>query len=177
MNRSFSVARAVALVGALVAFVAFFLPWVTYAQRSFSGADLATTLSPALAAVKAGGIKGLDLGLWAVALAAALAAIFILVSWVRAADPHEKRAIAFRDPYRGSSRRVAIDLPRVACLPLYRRSGETLTRSLSRKRRPPPGSRGRHFWKALMTRVSACWALWVNLPPPWKTFTPTVWCG
>ena len=64
---------------------------MTYAQRSFSGADLATTLSPALAAVKAGGIKGLDLGLWAVALAAALAAIFILVSWVRAADPHEGR--------------------------------------------------------------------------------------
>src|SRR5438552_2227239 len=61
------------------------------AQRSFSGADLATTLSPALAAVKAGGIKGLDVGLWAVALAAALAAIFVVISWVRAADPHEGR--------------------------------------------------------------------------------------
>jgi len=91
MNRSFSVARAVALAGALVALVAFFLPWVTYAQRSFSGADLATTLSPALAAVKGGGIKGLDFGLWAVALAAAVAGIFILVSWVRAADPNEGR--------------------------------------------------------------------------------------
>ena len=91
MNRSFSVARAVALAGALVALVAFFLPWVAYVQRSFSGADLATTLSPALAAVKGGGIKGLDFGLWAVALAAALAGIFILVSWVRAADPNEGR--------------------------------------------------------------------------------------
>ena len=89
--RSFSIARAVALVGALVALVAFFLPWVTYAQRSFSGYELATTLGPALAAVKAGGIKGLDLGLWAVALAAVLAAVFVLVSWARAADPSEGR--------------------------------------------------------------------------------------
>jgi energy-coupling factor transport system substrate-specific component len=89
--RSFSIARAVALVGALVALVAFFLPWVTYAQRSFSGYELATTLGPALAAVKAGGIKGLDLGLWAVALAAVLAAVFVLVSWARAADPREGR--------------------------------------------------------------------------------------
>lgn len=91
MRASFSIARAVALAGAVVALVAFFLPWVTYAQRSFSGAELASTLSPALAAVKAGGIKGLDLGLWAVALAAALAAVFVIVSWARAADPHEGR--------------------------------------------------------------------------------------
>jgi energy-coupling factor transport system permease protein len=89
--RRFSVARAIALFGALVAFVAFFLPWVTYSQRSFSGAELATTLGPALAAVKAGGIKGLDLGLWAVAFAAVLAAVFVIVSWARAADPGEAR--------------------------------------------------------------------------------------
>ena len=89
--RSFSFARAVALVGALVALIAFFLPWVIYARQSFSGAELASTLSPALASVKGGGIKGLDLGLWAVALAAALAAVFVLVSWARAADPTEGR--------------------------------------------------------------------------------------
>jgi len=89
--RSFSIARAVALVGALVALIAFFLPWVIYARQSFSGAELASTLSPALASVKGGGIKGLDLGLWAVALAAALAAVFVLVSWARAADPTEGR--------------------------------------------------------------------------------------
>jgi energy-coupling factor transport system substrate-specific component len=89
--RSFSIARAVALIGALVALLAFFLPWVTYTQRSFSGAELATTLGPALAGVKAGGIKGLDLGLWAVALAAVLAALFVVVSWARAADPGEAR--------------------------------------------------------------------------------------
>jgi energy-coupling factor transport system substrate-specific component len=91
LSSRFSLARAVALAGALVALVGFFLPWVTYTQRSFSGAELASTLSPALAAVKAGGIKGLDLGLWAVALAAVLAAAFVVVSWVRAADPHEGR--------------------------------------------------------------------------------------
>src|SRR5439155_423200 len=89
--RSFSIARAVALAGALVARLAFFLPWVTYAQRSFSGAELAATLGPALAAVKGGGIKGLDLGLWAVAFAAALAAALVVVSWSRAADPGEAR--------------------------------------------------------------------------------------
>src|SRR5207249_2707250 len=89
--RSFSIARAVALGGALVALLAFFLPWVTYAQRSFSGAELAATLGPALAAVKGGGIKGLDLGLWAVAFAAALAAALVVVSWSRAADPGEAR--------------------------------------------------------------------------------------
>jgi energy-coupling factor transport system substrate-specific component len=89
--RSFSLARVVALAGALVALVAFFLPWVAYAQRTFSGAELATTLGPALATVKAGGIKGLDLGLWAVALAAVLAAVFVLVSWSRAASPDEGR--------------------------------------------------------------------------------------
>src|SRR5437867_4074746 len=64
---------------------------VIYARQSFSGAELASTLSPALASVKGGGIKGLDLGLWAVALAAALAAVFVLVSWARAADPTEGR--------------------------------------------------------------------------------------
>jgi energy-coupling factor transport system substrate-specific component len=91
MRGSFSIARGVALAGAFVALVAFFLPWVSYAQRSFSGAELASTLSPALASVKAGGIKGLDLGLWAVAVAAVLAAAFVLLSLARAGDLNEGR--------------------------------------------------------------------------------------
>ena len=88
---SFSLARLVGLAGASVALVAFFLPWVTYTQRTFSAFDLATSLPPALAAVKAGGIKGFDVGLWAVALAAVLAIVFLLASAARPADPREGR--------------------------------------------------------------------------------------
>src|SRR5205814_5602232 len=60
-------------------------------QRSFSGYDIARVLGPVPAALKVGPIKGLDLGLWAVALAAALAAVFVTVSWARATDPGEAR--------------------------------------------------------------------------------------
>ena len=88
---SFSLARLVGLAGASVALVAFFLPWVTYTQRTFSAFDIATSLPPALAAVKAGGIKGFDVGLWAVALAAVLAIVFLLASAARPADPREGR--------------------------------------------------------------------------------------
>jgi len=91
VTRSFSVARIVAIAGALVALVAFFLPWVNYTQRSFSAFELATSLGPALAAVKAGGIKGFDIGLWAVALAAVVAAALVILSARRAADPSESR--------------------------------------------------------------------------------------
>ena len=86
-----SLARVVGLLGAALALVAFVLPWVTYTQRSFSAAELASSLSPALAAVKAGGIKGFDIGLWAVALAAVLAIVFLVVSSSRPDDPREAR--------------------------------------------------------------------------------------
>jgi len=84
--RSMSLPRLVAIGGALLALVAFFLPWATYAQRSFSGAELVTALGPALAAVKAGGIKGLDIGLIvAIPLAAVIAGALVFLS--SRADP------------------------------------------------------------------------------------------
>ena len=86
-----SLARVVGLLGSALALLAFFLPWVTYTQRSFSAAELASSLAPALAAVKAGGIKGFDIGLWAVALAAVLAIVFLVFSSSRPDDPREAR--------------------------------------------------------------------------------------
>ncbi len=49
-----SLARGVAIGGALVALVSFFLPWVEYQGGSFSGATLASRVTGA------GGARGFD---------------------------------------------------------------------------------------------------------------------
>jgi len=90
VKTSITLPRAVAIAGAILTLVAFFLPWVSYAQRSFSGAELAGALSPALAGVKSGGIKGLDIGLFAVPVAALLAGALVLLA-ARATGASEGR--------------------------------------------------------------------------------------
>src|SRR5258707_4455761 len=52
--------RAVAVGGALLAIVAFFLPWVQYANATYSGSDLAAAVT------KAGGLRGFDTSLYAI---------------------------------------------------------------------------------------------------------------
>ena len=68
-----------AIAGAVVALVGFFLPWVQYEQGSYSGFSLAMAVAPALAAVKSGGLKGLNIALHAVPVLAIVAAAFQVV--------------------------------------------------------------------------------------------------
>jgi len=91
MNRSFSLPRTIAIVGALVVVVSFFLPWVVYQNGTFSGANLAGALGPALAAIKAGGIKGYDIALWAVPILATIGGALVATSWSRQDRPDETR--------------------------------------------------------------------------------------
>ena len=58
--------RLVALAAGAVALIGFFLPWVRYQQTSFSGAELASAIAPALAGVRSGGLKGFHIALHAV---------------------------------------------------------------------------------------------------------------
>ena len=90
MKIAVTLPRAVAIGGAILTLVAFFLPWVSYAQRSFSGGELAGALNPVLAGVKSGGIKGLDIGLLAVPVAAVVAGVLVFLS-SRATGPSEGR--------------------------------------------------------------------------------------
>ena len=65
-------ALGIAGAGAVLALVAFFLPWVRYQQATYSGFDLALAIAPALAGVAAGGLKGFHLALHAVPVLAAV---------------------------------------------------------------------------------------------------------
>lgn len=86
-----SFGRLVAVVGALVALVAFFLPWASYEQASFSAAQLASALGPQSAAIKSGGIKGFDVALWLVPVLAITSGALALWSGVRADREAETR--------------------------------------------------------------------------------------
>ena len=72
--------RIVAIGGALLAVLAFFLPWVQYQNGSYSGLALAGALGPALASVKAGGLKGFDIGLYLVPVIGIVAILFAIGS-------------------------------------------------------------------------------------------------
>jgi energy-coupling factor transport system substrate-specific component len=78
--------RAVAIGGAVLAIIAFFLPWVQYANASYSGIGLAGAVGPAIAAVKAGGLKGFDIALYLVPLLALVSIGFTVLS-ARASGP------------------------------------------------------------------------------------------
>ena len=78
--RSLTMPRTVAIGGAILAIVAFFLPWVQYEHASYSGFGLAEAIGPATAAVKAGGIKGFDIALYLIPLLALIAIVFAFIS-------------------------------------------------------------------------------------------------
>lgn len=77
--------RAVALGGALIALIAFFLPWAQYANGSYSGADLAAGVT------KAGGLRGFDVALYAVPVIALVSILLTLLSARAAAPEAESR--------------------------------------------------------------------------------------
>ena len=66
--------RAVALGGAVLAIVAFFLPWVQYANATYSGADLAAAVT------KAGGLRGFDVSLYAIPVIALISIVLALLA-------------------------------------------------------------------------------------------------
>ena len=78
-----SMPRAVALGGAIVAIVAFFLPWVQYANGTYSGASLAGAVT------NAGGLRGFDIALYAVPVIA-LVSIALAVFSGRATAPESE---------------------------------------------------------------------------------------
>src|SRR5258708_1002893 len=71
--------RAVARGGALLAIIAFFLPWVQYASATYSGAGLAG------AGTTAGGLRGFDIALYAVPIIAVISIVLSVLS-SRSAD-------------------------------------------------------------------------------------------
>jgi len=75
--------RAVALGGAVLAIVAFFLPWVQYANATYSGASLATAVT------KAGGLRGFDTSLYAIPVIALISIVLALLS-ARATAPESE---------------------------------------------------------------------------------------
>jgi energy-coupling factor transport system substrate-specific component len=81
--------RAVALGGAILAIIAFFLPWVQYANASYSGAGLAGAIGPAIASVKAGGLKGFDIALYLIPVLALASIAFTALS-SRATSPERE---------------------------------------------------------------------------------------
>ncbi|MDP9319793.1 MAG: ECF transporter S component [Chloroflexota bacterium] len=83
--------RAVAIGGAILAIIAFFLPWVQYANATYSGAGLAAAIGPATAALKAGGIKGFDIGLYLVPVLAGVSIVLTVLSSRAAAPESESR--------------------------------------------------------------------------------------
>src|SRR5258708_23938515 len=72
--------RAAALGGAVLAIIAFFLPWVQYGETTYLGLGLATAVT------KAGGLKGFDVALYAVPILALVSIAFTVLS-SRAAGP------------------------------------------------------------------------------------------
>ncbi len=78
-----SLARIVAIAGALLAIVGFFLPWITYASATFTGSGLASAITGA------GGLRGFDVALYLVPILGVVAAGFSL--WSRASvDPERE---------------------------------------------------------------------------------------
>lgn len=75
--------RIVSLGGALLAIAAFFLPWVQYANGTYSGASLAAAVT------KAGGLRGFDVALYAVP-AIALVSIVLMILSARAPAPESE---------------------------------------------------------------------------------------
>ena len=103
--------RAVALGGAILAIIAFLLPWVQYANASYSGLGLATAIGPAIAAVKAGGLKGFDIALYLIPVLAIVSIAFTLLS-SRAATAEAESRLASPRPaeYEALAAKVKADL-------------------------------------------------------------------
>src|SRR5205814_10435686 len=74
-----SLARSVAIGGAVIALIGFFIPWVEYQNGSFSGATMASQVTAA------GGLRGFDVALYLVPIAAIVTIAFALWS-ARAVD-------------------------------------------------------------------------------------------
>jgi len=66
--------RAVALGGAVLAIVAFFLPWVQYANATYSGASLASAVT------SAGGLRGFNVSLYAVPVIALISIVLAVLA-------------------------------------------------------------------------------------------------
>jgi energy-coupling factor transport system substrate-specific component len=81
-----------AAAGAVLALGGFILPWVAYTQATFSGFEMAQAIGPALADVKAGGLKGFNLALHAVPVLAVVAVAFSTLSWRQRAEEGAARA-------------------------------------------------------------------------------------
>src|SRR5260221_9479565 len=75
--------RAVALGGAVLAIVAFFVPWVEYANATYSGASLAAAVTAA------GGLRGFNIALYAVPIIALVSIVLALLSG-RATEPESE---------------------------------------------------------------------------------------
>jgi energy-coupling factor transport system substrate-specific component len=84
-------ARGVALAAGAVALGSFFLPWVQYQQGSYSGFDLASAIAPALAGVRAGGLKGFHLALHAMPVLAIVTVAFLALGLRRQEPEAEAR--------------------------------------------------------------------------------------
>ena len=78
-----SLARGVAVGGALIALIGFFIPWVEYKNGSFSGANMASQVTAA------GGLRGFDVALYLVPIAA-LVAVALAFWSSRALDPERE---------------------------------------------------------------------------------------
>jgi energy-coupling factor transport system substrate-specific component len=89
------VVRLVAAAGGVLALVAFFLPWVHYEQATFSGFDMARAIAPALAGVRAGGLKGFHIALHAVPVLATASVAFLALSWLHRGREGEARESAW----------------------------------------------------------------------------------
>lgn len=89
------VARLVAIAGGLVALLGFLLPWAEYQQASYSGFALASAIAPALAGIKAGGLKGFHIALHAVPVLAAVSVAFLALSWLHREQEGEARHSAW----------------------------------------------------------------------------------
>src|SRR5258708_33520098 len=77
--------RAAALGGAVLAIIAFFLPWVQYGETTYLGLGLATAVT------KAGGLKGFDVALYSVPLLALVPIVFTVLSSRAPAPESESR--------------------------------------------------------------------------------------
>jgi energy-coupling factor transport system substrate-specific component len=69
-----SLTRSVAIGGAVIALIGFFVPWVEYQNGSFSGATMASQVTAA------GGLRGFDVALYLVPIAAIVAVAFAVWS-------------------------------------------------------------------------------------------------
>ncbi|MBI3521483.1 MAG: ECF transporter S component [Chloroflexi bacterium] len=80
-----SLARGVAIGGALIALIAFFLPWIAYSNGQFSGAAMAGAVT------SAGGLRGFDVALYLVPVLALVAVAFAWLSRMSADPERETR--------------------------------------------------------------------------------------